>query len=170
MYLCAVWKCLHLKAVNLRFVKKSFPDIEAILVHDDVIKWKHILCYWPFVRGTHRSPVISPHKGQWRGALLFSLIYAWINGWVNHGEASDFRRHLAHYDVTVMRNLRALSATWRHPIHTKSRQMSAYWIHFKQHLLNYSPHCTGLVCQKKWFVIKCWKGVKLIYSLFWSVQ
>ena len=44
----------------------------------------------------------SPVKDQWRGALTFSLIYAWINGWVNHGETGDLRRHLAHYDVTVM--------------------------------------------------------------------
>ena len=41
----------------------------------------------------------SPHKGQWRGALMFSLIYAWINGWVNN---RDLRRHPAHSDVTVM--------------------------------------------------------------------
>ena len=26
----------------------------------------------------------SPHKGQWRGALIFSLICARINGWVNN--------------------------------------------------------------------------------------
>ena len=44
--------------------------------HDDVIKWKHFPRYWPFVRGIHRSPVNSPHKGQWRGALIFSLISA----------------------------------------------------------------------------------------------
>ena len=52
------------------------------LCHDDVIKWKHFPRYWPFVRGIHRSPVNSPHKGQWHGALIFSLICAWINGWV----------------------------------------------------------------------------------------
>ena len=33
-----------------------------MLVHDDVIKWKHFPRYWPFVRGIHRFPVISPHK------------------------------------------------------------------------------------------------------------
>ena len=43
--------------------------------------------YWPFVRGIHRSPVNSPHKGQWRGALIFSLICAWINGGVYNREA-----------------------------------------------------------------------------------
>ena len=70
--------------------------------HDDVIKWKHFPRYWPFVRGIHRSPVNSEHKGQWRGALMFSLICAWINGWVNTGEAGDSGRHHAHYDVIVM--------------------------------------------------------------------
>ena len=71
-------------------------------LHDDVIKWKHFLRYWPFVRGIHRSPMNSPHKGQWRGALMFSLICAWINGWVNNGEASDIRHHRTHYDVIIM--------------------------------------------------------------------
>ena len=33
-------------------------------VHDVVIKWKRFPRYWPFVRGFHRSPVDSPHKGQ----------------------------------------------------------------------------------------------------------
>ena len=69
--------------------------------HDDVIKWKHFPRYWPFVRGIHRSPVNSPHKGQWRGALKFSLICAWTNGWVNNLESGDLRRHRAHYDVIV---------------------------------------------------------------------
>ena len=54
------------------------------------------------MRGIHRSPVNSPHKGQWRGALIFSLSSAWINGWVNNGEAGDLRRHGAHYAVIVM--------------------------------------------------------------------
>ena len=70
--------------------------------HDDVIKWKHFPRYWPFVRRIHRYPVNSPHKGQWRGALMFSLNCVWINGWVNNREAGDLRRYHAHYDVTVM--------------------------------------------------------------------
>ena len=74
--------------------------------HDDVIKWKLFPCYWPFELGIHRSPVNSLHKGQWRGALMFSLICVWINGWVNNREAGDLRRHLAHYDVSVMIYLR----------------------------------------------------------------
>ena len=70
--------------------------------HDDVIKLKHFPRYWPFVPGIHRWPVNSPHKGQWREALMFSLINAWINDWVNNHEAGDLRRHRVHYDVIVM--------------------------------------------------------------------
>ena len=70
--------------------------------HDDLIKWKHFPRNWPFVREIHRSPVNFPHKGQWSGALMFSLIYAWINDWVNNREAGDLRRQHGHYDVIVM--------------------------------------------------------------------
>ena len=45
-------------------------------IHDDVIKWKHFPRHWPFVRGIHRSPVNSPHKGQWRRTLMSYLICA----------------------------------------------------------------------------------------------
>ena len=55
--------------------------------------------------GNSPVPVNSPHKGQWRGALMFSLIYAWINDWVNNREAGDLRRQRGHYDVIVMINL-----------------------------------------------------------------
>ena len=72
-----------------------------MFAHDDVIKWKRFTRYWPFAWGIHRSSVNSPHKGQWRGALIFSLIWAWISGWVNNREAGDLRRYRAHYDVTV---------------------------------------------------------------------
>ena len=48
------------------------------------------------------SPVNSPHKGQWRGALMFSLICTRINGWANNGEAGHLRRYRTNYDVTVM--------------------------------------------------------------------
>ena len=49
-----------------------------------------------------RTALNSLHKAQWRGPLMFSLICAWINGWVNNREAGNLRRHCAHYDVTVM--------------------------------------------------------------------
>ena len=81
----------------------SDGDCILPIADDDVIKWKKFPRHWPFVRGIHRWPVNSQHKGQWRGALvLFSLISAWINRWVNNCEAGDLRRHHAHYKVTVM--------------------------------------------------------------------
>ena len=52
--------------------------------------------------GNSPVPVNSPHKGQWRGALMFSLICAWIHDWVNNREAGDLRRRRGHYDVIVM--------------------------------------------------------------------
>ena len=75
---------------------------DELKIHDDVIKWKHFPRYWPFVRGIHRSQVNYPHKGQWHGALMFSLICVWIIGWVNNREAGDLRRYHAHYDVILM--------------------------------------------------------------------
>ena len=79
-----------------------------MLNNDDVIKWKHFPRYWPFVWGIHRWPVNSQHKGQWHGALMFSLVS--INGWVNNGEAGDLRRHHTHplwrhcNDINVFHN------------------------------------------------------------------
>ena len=80
-----------------------------ICKHDDVIKWKHFPRYWPFVRGIHRSPVNSPHKGQWRGALMFSLICVGLKGWINNHEAGDLRPYRVHYDVTLMG---PVTSTW----------------------------------------------------------
>ena len=74
-------------------------NVNTSWLHDDV---KNFPRYWSFVLGIRESPVNFPHKGQWRGALMFSLIYAWICGWVNNREAGDLRRHHAHYDVIVM--------------------------------------------------------------------
>ena len=62
------------------------------MAHDDVIK----------VRGIHRLPVNSPHNGQWRGALMFSLICVWTNGCANNRDAGDLRCHRVVYDVAVM--------------------------------------------------------------------
>ena len=90
------------------FSKVIFP-FQRWPVHDGVIKWKYFPRNWPFVRWIHRSPVNSPHKGQWRGALMFALICVWINGWVNNSDAGDLRRHRAHCDVIVMITMVATS-------------------------------------------------------------
>ena len=86
----------------------KFWLFSVLLVHDDVIKWKHFPRNWPFVRGIRWSPVNSPHKGQWRRALMFFFICVWINDWVNNPKAGDLRRYCTHYDVIVMPKERIL--------------------------------------------------------------
>ena len=80
--------------------------------HNDLIKWKHFLCHWPFVRAMHQSPVDSPHKNRWRRALMFSLIRAWTNSWANNRHTSDLRCHHVHYDITVMIQLIQTRGYW----------------------------------------------------------
>ena len=68
--------------------------------------WRHQMetfsALLAFVRGIHLWQVNSPHKGQWHGALVFSLICRWTNGWVNNRDTGDLRHHPANYDVTIM--------------------------------------------------------------------
>ena len=67
-------------------------------VSGKLFTWSHAGMTW----WRHQMETFSPHKGQWHGALMFSLICAWRNAWVNNREAGDLRLHRAHYDVTVM--------------------------------------------------------------------
>ena len=78
--------------------------------------------------GNHRSPVNSPHKGQWRGALMFSLICVLINDWVNNREAGDLRRYRAHNDVTVMND------SWWDLGLTECRMGELYYVNIIQRL------------------------------------
>ena len=71
-------------------------------MHDELHQIETFPRCWSFVRGIHRLSVDSPHKGQWRRALLFSFIYAWTNGWANNPDAGDLRRHHAHCDIILM--------------------------------------------------------------------
>ena len=129
-----------------------------------------------------RSPVNSPHKGQWRGALMFSLICAWINGWVNNREAGDLRRHRADYDVIVM-GIGALisyihknSGMWLllHVLISKvvcradSRFAPSQWE--TALLCNDVSHWLGASLDQPWFVKtanKCWYG--WVITSHWSV-
>ena len=72
----------------------------------DIPWWRHQMetfsALLALCAGNSPVPVNSPHKGQWRGALMFSLICASINDWVNNHAAGDLRRHRGHFDVNVM--------------------------------------------------------------------
>ena len=98
----------HVGPMNLAIREVIVPSTGKILWIKFTSKktwWRHQMetfsALLAFVRGIHRSPVNSPHKGQWRGALMFSLICAWMNACVNR-DAGDLRCHRAHYDITVM--------------------------------------------------------------------
>ena len=68
MVICSVSGATNGTAIAFH---RDVYDMQASCAHDDVIKWKHFPRYWPFVRGIRRWPVNYPHKGQWRGALMF---------------------------------------------------------------------------------------------------
>ena len=107
-FYCIHWNVQHSSSKNQcrQYISYNMVKLQALTmkcftclltyINHDLFKWKHFPCYWPFVRGIHQAPVHSPHKGQWHGALMLSLICAWMNGWIK------YRKARAHYDVTVM--------------------------------------------------------------------
>ena len=121
----AVKKCINL-------IMKSVLQIFVIwiLLQTDSGKWGLLfpLLLWTWWRhqmetfsallaicaGNSPVPVNSPHKSQWRGALMFTLICARINGWVNNSEAGDLRRYRTHYDVILMKSVMMAHYTLLH--------------------------------------------------------
>ena len=95
--------------------------------------WRHQMdtCNWPFLRGSHRSPMDSPHKGQWCRPLMYSLICALTNDWENTWDAGDLRRHTAHVHVTVMTYIIIQENTFEHVFCNMasilSRPQCVYW-------------------------------------------
>ena len=71
----------------------------------------------------------SPHKGQWRTALMFSLICAWTNGWVKNWDAGDLRRHRTQNDAIVI--TKYPNSIWPNVDiwhHTCRLAYSRYWV------------------------------------------
>ena len=93
--------------------------------------------------GNSPVPVNSPHKGQWRGALMFSLVYAWINDWVNNGEAGDLRRYPAHYDVTVIASHACPSARCNCPLQRISKYLTKTFF-LNGRMINKLYNCVGM--------------------------
>ena len=98
-------------------MRKAFPSHDIIIllkVRSSISPigklplswWRHQMetfsAFLAICAGNSPVPAEYPHKGQWRRALMFSLICVWINGWVNNREAGDLRRYRAHYDVIVI--------------------------------------------------------------------
>ena len=98
---CAIFVAYAIITVIYWYVMKTcarhkYWQIMMTWSNGNIFRVTDILC------GIHRSPVNSYHKGQWRSALMFSFICAWINGWVHNREFGELRRHRAHYDVIAM--------------------------------------------------------------------
>ena len=101
---------------HLRDLNHKHKDTRTAFIDDmshKICTWFVVATWWrhqmeafsalmAICAGNSPVPVNSPHKGQWRGAIMFSLICIWINGWVNNRAAGDLRRYRAHYDVSVM--------------------------------------------------------------------
>ena len=99
--------------------------------------------------GNSRSPVNSPHKDQWREALMFDLICAWTNVYVNNRDAGDLRRHHAHYDVIVMQNVLSI-ISWKcwYDVHCLSSAADARQnLYSHSHLLKTSIYVSLYVIQ-----------------------
>ena len=96
---------------NIQYSRCKFAQVHRLWCGcgNNTAWWRHQMETFSAIlaicAGIHRSPVNSPHKGQWRGALMFSLICSWINDWENNRDAGDLRRHHAHYDVIVINDV-----------------------------------------------------------------
>ena len=101
LYSWCVWKCIQWNSMSTILFRPL--GVLAVVI---LPWWRHQLETFPALlaicAGNSPRPVNSPHKGQWRGALMISLICVWISGWVNNGKAGDVKRYRAHYDVIVM--------------------------------------------------------------------
>ena len=141
-----------IKHLIARASEISKPDIGTLnyLLKHWFTWWRHQMetfsALLAFSAGKSLVPVNSPYKGQWRRPLMFSLIFAWINGWVNNREAYDLRRDHTHYDVIVM-------------------------IH---HILCNTAWCRWLLIKYKQIVIKAISGTLItdnrnVYSRYWAI-
>ena len=151
--------------LNAISVRSRFHDwfwvIGAILYYTMTSSNGSIPASLAFVRGIHRSPVNSLHKGPRRGAFMFSLTCAWINGWVNTREAGDLRRYRTHYDVTVMNQPLPLQVKMEPiPLTEKSGAFDNVMKNFRSPgLLWAEPPATGLWCEA--FVFSLLLDIKL---------
>ena len=103
-----------MKATHLLYLKVlkyiAFNALGAVISYVGIYHWVNfgIGSWWRLQMETFCALLAicagnSPaHKGQWRRALMFSLMCVWINGGVNNREAGDLRHYRAHYDVSVM--------------------------------------------------------------------
>ena len=103
-----------------------------------------------------------PHKDQWRGAVMFSLISTWINVRVNYGEAGDLRFHEAHYDIIVIPWLYRIQSDFYPFVVLGGLLSMSSTICFRDHFV-YAPSQWGMMLQCK--TISHWLGANTKWSL-----
>ena len=138
--------------------------IEIYLSYICMSWWRHQMetfsALLALCAGSSPVPVTSPHIGQWREALMFSLIWVWINDWVNNREADDLRRQHGHYDVNVMCIVEDLpwQKTFPHPVLIIDKM---HHQHSNQKFMNIS------ICESdiKSFMIFLWLHLSSTYTL-----
>ena len=80
--------CVMLQIVSHNDFNKSQAAFQAISW------WRHQMeTFSALLVICEGNPLLIPHKGQWRKALMYSLICAWINDWANNRGAGDLTRH-----------------------------------------------------------------------------
>ena len=137
--------------------------------HDDVIKMETFSALLAIVRGIDRSPVNSPHKGQWRVALMFTLISARINGWVNNREAGDLRRYRTHYDVIVMHFV-AIQCNMSQLNQLQSATIYHLKCSYQIHACAHNEHPVPMKIQLRNFLTKWWINFNFYFNINIALQ
>ena len=143
--------------------------------HDGVIKWKHFSRYWPFVSGIHRSPVDSPHKGQWHGTVISffdlrldkRLSKHSRNRWFETPSRSSWRHC---NDDTVCRNYKS---GWQTAL-SQPTKLSCIWAISMSVSTTTQWHSkpSGTVCMPPWW-IPCtvdWTTLQNPSGMMWGLR
>ena len=142
----------------------SYTELSIIITSGWLAFWEFLFSWW---RQTNRNifrvtgHLNSPHKGQWRGALMFSLIWARINGWVNNGEAGDLRRHRAHYDVTVMITQRLLKCNIPDCLYSCDRSQSVF-----SNFVGLDIFSSSIKLDKEWLLWE-YPFIRCLWKIIW---
>ena len=118
--------------------------------------WRHLMETYSALLaiGARNSPMNFPHKGQWRGALILSLICAWLNGRVINREVGDLIHYHAHCDIIIMycltnilRGSKGFSAGLVSDSSDDSMVRSKIWFYISDWSTTRQPTC---MCVSKW--------------------
>ena len=99
-------------AVNAILTKLLIPVLSSIVVRCVYIMTSSNETISTLLDLREGNPPVTagfPHKGPLRGALPFSVISAWTNGWANNRDAGDLGCHCTHYDAIVMSCIDAIA-------------------------------------------------------------